>query len=317
MRKSTHVKLHSNGQMSIIDATYPLSAILALLFFIIVSIFSMTNIMLGSVFLFLAYMDCISLMPIIKIIDDCISVLFKETIARIKNNIRESFPVHGHTDFKGQAIYLFHPHGLFSLALAFHVGTTITDWPNRNSRATALSLMTDMPLIKDFTNKRTISSNYYKMKSVLQDGISLGVALGGVTEAKYIEPNKLTVVASTRKGVFKMAIETGTPIIPVLSYGENVIYRKMDSRIADFIEYFFRIRVPVPTVASWKAWFKIYKEPLENKIETYIGEPIDVGKARTPTEAEIVELRNRYIEALKGLYEKTRPADYKEELCVL
>ena len=303
--------------MSIIDATYPLSAILALLFFIIVSIFSMTNIMLGAIFLFLAYMDCISLMPIIKILDDCISVLFKDTIAKIKNNIRESFPVHGNTDFKSQAIYLFHPHGLFSLALAFHVGTTITDWPNRNSRATALSLMTDMPLIKDFTNKRIISSNYYKMKEVLQNGTSLGVALGGLAEAKYIEPKKLTVVASTRKGVFKMAIETGTPIIPVLTYGENAVYRKMDTWISDIIEYFFKISIPIPTVASWKAWFKIYKEPLENKIDTHIGEAIEVGKARTPTESEIVELRNRYIERLKELYVKTRPADYEEELCVL
>ncbi len=277
----------------------------------------MTNMMLGAIFLFLAYMDCISLMPIIKIIDDCVSVLFKDTIAKIKNNIRESFPVHGNTDFKSQAIYLFHPHGLFSLALAFHIGTTITDWPNRNSRATALSLMTDMPLIKDFMNKRIVSSTYYKMKEVLQNGTSLGVALGGLAEAKYIEPKKLTVVASTRKGVFKMAIETGTPIIPVLTYGENAVYRKLDTRISDIMEYFFKISIPIPTVSSWKAWFKIYKEPLENKIDTHIGEAIEVGKARTPTETEIVELRNRYIEALKGLYVKTRPADYEEELNVL
>jgi Diacylglycerol acyltransferase len=303
--------------MSIIDATYPLSAIVALLLFIIALLCSMTNIMMGAIFLFLAYMDCISLMPIIKILDDCISVLFKDTIAKIKNNIRESFPVHGNTYFKGQAIYLFHPHGLFSLALAFHVSSTITDWPYRNTKATVLSLMTHLPLVKDFASKRVVSSNYYTMKEVLQSGTSLGVALGGLAEAKYIEQKKLTVIASTRKGIFKMAIETGVPIIPVLTYGENAIYRKMDSRIADLIEYFFRIQVPVPTVASWKAWFKIYKEPLENKIETHIGEAIDIGKARTPTEAEIVELRNRYIEGLKELYVKTRPADYEEELYVL
>jgi hypothetical protein len=76
--------------------------------------------------------------------------------------------------------------------------------------------------------------------------------------------------------------------------------------------------VPIPTVESWKSWFKIYKEPLEHKIETHIGEAIEVGEARASvTEAEIVELRNKYIKALKQLYKETRPADYKDELVVL
>ena len=115
-----------------------------------------------------------------------------------------------------------------------------------------------------------------------------------------------------------MALETGVPIIPVLTYGENGIHQKMDSRISDVIEYFFNIHVPIPTVESWKAWFKIYREPLEKKIETHIGQSIEVGEARlSVTEAEIVELRNKYIKALKQLYKDTRPADYKDELIVI
>ena len=304
--------------MDIICTTYPVSIVFIIVATLVLFIFSFTNIFLGLTIILLAYMDCISLMPVIKLVDQLFSVLFKDNIARIKNNIRESFPVKGNKDYKGQAIFLFHPHGVFSLAHAFHVIGNITDWPYKNIRATVHTLMTTMPLVKDFKNHRIVSSNYNTMKETILDGKSLSVALGGLAETKYIESKKLTVVVSTRKGVFKMALETGVPIIPVLTYGENSIHQKMDSRISDIIEYFFKIHVPIPTVESWKAWFKIYKEPLEKKIETHIGEAIEVGEARASvTEAEIVELRNKYIKALKQLYKDTRPADYKDELFVL
>ena len=304
--------------MDIICTTYPVSIVFIIVATFILFVFSFTNIFLGFTIILLAYMDCISLMPVIKLIDQFFSVLFKDNIARIKNNIRESFPIKGNKDYKGQAIFLFHPHGVFSLAHAFHVIGNITDWPYKNIRAAAHTLMTTMPLVKDFKNHRIVSSNYNTMKETLLDGRSLSVALGGLAETKYIESKKLTVVVSTRKGVFKMALETGVAIIPVLTYGENGIHQKMDSRISDVIEYLFKIHVPIPTVESWKAWFKIYKEPLEQKIETHIGEAIEVGEARASvTEAEIVELRNKYIKALKQLYKDTRPADYNDELFVL
>jgi len=175
-----------------------------------------------------------------------------------------------------------------------------------------------MPLVKDFNNNRVVSSNYNSMKEVLLDGKSLSVALGGLAETKYIESKKITVVVSSRKGIFKMALETGVPIIPVLTYGENSIHQKMNSRLTDIVEYFLKIHIPLPSLASLKAWFKIYREPLENKIETHIGKGIEVGLAvESPTETQIANLRKRYIEGLKALYKETKPAGYKDELEIL
>jgi 1-acyl-sn-glycerol-3-phosphate acyltransferase len=151
----------------------------------------------------------------------------------------------------------------------------------------------------------------------LLDNKSLSVALGGRSEANYIEPNKMTIIANNRRGVFKLALETGAPIIPVLSYGENKAYRKMDNILIDALSYLFKFKIPIPTLTSLKDWFKIYKNPLENKIETFIGDPIEVGPAHVPTDKEIIELREKYIEALKDLYNKTKPDDYEETLEIL
>lgn len=43
------------------------------------------------------------------------------------------------------------------------------------------------------------------------------------------EPGTLRLVLKNRTGVFRMALETGTPIVPVLTYGENELFPSMDS----------------------------------------------------------------------------------------
>jgi hypothetical protein len=262
-------------------------------------------------------MDCISLTPLIKGIDQIVSVLFKDNLARIKQNIRGSFLIKGNTEFKGKAIYVFHPHGVCSLAHAFHIVGNITDWPNKNIRAAVHTLMTSMPFVKDFHNNRIVRSTYDAMKGVLLDGKSLSVALGGLSETRYLDAKKITAIVRSRKGIFKMALETGTPIIPVITYGENKIYQKMDSRISDLFEYLFKIHIPIPTLASIKSWFQIYREPLRDKIETYLGAAIEVGEPRAPTDQEVAKLRDAYVEGLRDLYRKTRPADYEAEIQIL
>jgi hypothetical protein len=305
--------------MSIFYTTYPFSIIAILAIIGIIIVFSFTNIILAGTLLSLAYMDCISLAPLIKVVDDVISVMFKNNLASIKRNINESFPLYGNKDFKGQAIFLFHPHGVFSLAHVFHVGCTITDWPYTKIKAAVHNALTSMPIMKDCMNhtNRCVASTYTDMKGVLLDGKSLSVALGGRSECKYLDPNKITAVIHPRRGIFKMAIETGVPLIPVLTYGENRIYKRMDSRVSDFLSYIFNFEFPLPTLSSLKDWSQIYKQPLENRITTYIGSAVEVGEARAPTDADIADLRDRYITAIKALYKDTHPDDYDAELEVV
>jgi hypothetical protein len=303
--------------MDFFYTTYPISALFVVGVLCLFILISFTNILLGTMIIFLAYMDCITLTPLFKCMDGVISILFKDTIQKIRANIRESFPVTYKEHTHKVAIYLFHPHGIFSLAHAFHVIGNMTDWPHKNIKAAVHYILTSMPLLKDFNNNRCVASEYGTMKAVLLDNKSLSVALGGRTEANYIHPNKMTIVVNKRRGVFKLALETGVPIIPVLSYGENKVYKKMDNIFIDAFSYVFKFSIPIPTLDSLKDWFKIYKSPLENKVETFIGDPIEVGQAHVPTDKEIIELREKYIEGLKELYKKTKPNDYEESIEIL
>jgi 2-acylglycerol O-acyltransferase 2 len=218
-----------------------------------------------------------------------------------------------------QAIYVMHPHGIFSLTHVFHVGTTCTDWPYRNVRGVAHSLLYKIPFLFDFIDERVlVNSGYHHMKQALTDGDSISMCLGNYSEGKYKEKNRITAIVKKRSGIFRLAIETGVAIIPVLSYGEQSMFQQMNT--GGFLEWLSKvtgIQLNFPDIASMKKWHSIYMKPLDEKIVTHIGEAIDVGEARIATPKEINDLRVQYIIALQKLYRDTRPADYEEEIQIV
>ena len=224
------------------------------------------------------------------------------------------FPVIGGASKQG--IYLFQPHGLFSIAHAFHVGSTMTEWPVKNIKGTIHSLLTSFPILKDIVNYNNtfVPANYQDMKGVLENGKSLSVCLGGLNESKYTDIYKMIVNIKHRKGVFRMSLETGIPLVPVITYNENQVYQRIENPFILYIESIVGLRINIPTIASVIQWFSIVKRPPSYTIPTYIGEPLDVDEAHVPTEQEIVDLRERYFAALKKLYLETRPETYTEDI---
>jgi len=291
--------------MNLILLLFPTSIIIIILFYCVFCIF-FCNIY-GVTICFLSIMKYISITPIITWINNIIYELWKNDFVRIEHNIRDTFIVKGNMTNTKQAIYLLHPHGLYSLTHAFHMNTEITNWPHRNIYCVMSHIVANAPFINDFINshKRIISSKYSMIKDTLLEKKSISMCLGNCTEGKYDDDRRITVIVKKRIGIFKIAIETGVPLIPVLSYGEQNIFKQCK---------IFGIKILHPTLSSMLNWINIYKKPLDNKIITYIGDPIEVGEARTPTSIDIHNLRNKYMEALRMLYRTTKPDDYEDEI---
>ena len=121
-----------------------------------------------------------------------------------------------------------------------------------------------------------------------------------------------TVILEKRRGIFKLALETGTPLVPVLSKGESDLCKAID--IPDILQDFlkpFDMCLPIPT---WKTFTKIMgitQNPLKDPVFTVIGEPIEVQKIEEPSEQDIAELKTRYIESLKQMYKKEMGKELK------
>jgi hypothetical protein len=277
----------------------------------------------GIIFFVCVYCGILRISPVLDILGTCISYFNPAVVSSIETNIRKSLLVEypDQPSYEGKHIFLFHPHGVLSIAYMFHLGTTITSWITRPIKATILHWLFWFPFAKEvFERLRCVPSDYSSMKAVLDEGESLGVCLGGAREILYTEPETMKLSIAKKSGVFHLALETGTPLVPVLSYGENDVFDLVRS---DWLLKFQKILLsygmclPIPTLKSCSSWFGIPWTPIPNPIRTVVGTPIEVGLAHKPTDKEVFELREKYFLALKNLYERTRPANYKEDLQII
>jgi len=238
------------------------------------------------------------------------SVLEPATFA-ISSNIRKSFPIHIPENLPKKAIYAWHPHGLYAISPFIHCCSSMSDLNIPMSLA-AHSVISSIPLINLLPiRNKLIPVNEEVMKYELFKNISVSVVPGGVKESYNITQKKLHLVLKDRKGIFRIAIDTQTPLVPVLVFGENNLFEPINSdwnkHLQKFIESCISIQFPIPSWNSLKHWFTLLRKPFEIPVKTCIGDPV------YPLPDDTIEsLRDRYIDALNNLYDTHRPADWEE-----
>lgn len=307
--------------MDLFNAGMPFSyGVLAIVFILGICLTTLFFGILVTVVLILCiYSGVIRISPILDAIGSCVNYFNPDLIDSISQNIRNSIQVdYPEGKPEGKNIFIFHPHGVLSIANTFHVGSTLTDWATRPIKATMIDSLFWLPFAKELLEKlNVVGSKYKSMKAVLDEGQSLTVCLGGVKEILYTEPNTMKLSIKNKRGVFKLALETGTPLVPVISYGENELFEILDSewlRPIQSILIQYSLYLPIPTMKSCTAWFGIPWAPLKNPILTVVGAQINVTQIAEPSDKDIFELRETYFKALNELYERTRPESYKANL---
>jgi len=268
----------------------------------------------ASVFSAVIVLSCIligmiKITPLLNLSRKLLEFFFPKLFDNIEHNIRKSYSISGNITLeKGKYIYMWHPHGAFSSSMFFHTATEFTEWPSqlKDIRCVALNIVHGFPFMAEiFERLHIIPSNYHTMKTALQDN-SISVSAGGMREMLY----KDTALLARRRGIFKMALETGTPLVPVISLGDTKLWEIV--HIPDFIQDMlepYDMCIPIPTLKSlWKS-IGLLQNPLKDPILTVIGEPIEVKQVIEPNEPQIAELRSKYIASLKQMYKKETGRD--------
>jgi hypothetical protein len=247
------------------------------------------------------WLGMIRITPLIDFLQRICTAIFPDQILAIKRNIRESFKIRGELK-PGKYIYMWHPHGLFAYSQFLHIGTDLTVWPEhlRNVQGTALAALFSLPFVGEISEKfGGVPTEYHAMKNVLVRGKSLSLAPGGMREVLYKD---LTTILKKRRGIFKMALETGTPLVPVLSIGENEIFSSINlpSWIQDILEP-YDMCITIPSLKTFVKWYRIMTYPLKNPVISVLGQPLPVKQIENPTKKDIDDLREKYIIRLKEL----------------
>ncbi len=271
------------------------------------------SIFTGVVLLILIYSGSIRILPLFEFI--------QPFLPNFSGELKNSFQVKNYLkkEYK-QQIILFHPHGAFSASFFFHTMTDVTEFPEqlKKGKKTVLRYLYWLPFGKEILdNLGTIPNRYKEMKKVLDSGENLLVIPGGVREMYECRPFELHLKLKDRTGVFRLALETGMPLVPVLSYGENELYSLADlpflRKVQDWLQKFDLI-LPIPSYTSIQKWYSILQGSYKNPIQTVIGDAIEVQKKINVTSEDILMLKQKYMDALEELYSKTKPENYGEKI---
>jgi hypothetical protein len=278
----------------------------------------------ASAVLFLCiYTGILRITPLFQFIQQVIHGIFPLQEKQLRRSIQTMFRVESKTEIdKKPYILLFHPHGAFSVSYFFHTMTRLTNWPIslRGGKACVLRYLYWVPFGQEILDGLGgVPNKYVAMKEVLEGNQSLYVIPGGIREMYDTKPGEMRVKILQRKGVFRLALETGTPLIPVLTYGENELYTLLKNphfnRLQNFLKQWDLI-LPIPSWSSVKRWLGLCVGEVKHVLQTVIGEPVEVSKMSVVTDEAINTLQLQYIQALKQLYKTTKPSSYAEELFV-
>ena len=99
-------------------------------------------------------------------------------------------------------------------------------------RCLAASFVFYIPIYRDIALAAGIvdASRYVTRDLLNKKRHSIALCPGGATEALYAGAGRHTLYIKSRLGFVRMAMQTGTPIVPVYSFGENDTYDILDAK---------------------------------------------------------------------------------------
>ena len=256
--------------------------------------------------IFCIYIGVIRIAPLCNYMNTLIHTWFPHTISNIKTNLYKSFQMSGNTSLQEKPyIFMWHPHGVFPTTLFLHTCTTVTNAPTviQRAKTIAFSGLKWVPFADECIRELldVLYSDYESMKQALLKNTSISLYPGGMREMLHED----SVLLSRRRGIFKMALETGTPLVPIVSIGETRIFQMYS--LPQWIQDLFKpydACIGIPTLKTIQKYINMVWNPLKDPIISVIGDPILIEKVESPTEMQISDLRSKYIETLKRMYKQ-------------
>lgn len=133
--------------------------------------------------------------------------------------------------------------------------------------------------------------------------------VGGAQEALYARPGIYRLVLNKRKGFAKIAIQTGASIVPVFSFNEVEVYdqpsNEPGTKLRSFQEFCKKWTGIAPAIFIGRGFFQYSFGliPRRHPITTVVGAPIDAVQNGAPTNEQIDELHEKFVDALQKLFE--------------
>ncbi|KAF4705264.1 diacylglycerol O-acyltransferase 1 [Perkinsus olseni] len=171
-----------------------------------------------------------------------------------------------------------------------------------------------MPFMREMILREgVIDSSARTIKQYLSvPGQAVVLVLGGAAEALDTKAGRYVLTIRRRKGFFRIAIQKGAPLVPSFGFGENDLWdtslqpvsaTSWVRRLQDWM--YKKLTFSTPIFSGRGVFtYNFGMLPFRRPVYTVVGEPIEVTQKDHPTSDDIEALKERYITALRALFDK-------------
>lgn len=237
---------------------------------------------------------------------------------------RDFFPVKlvKTVDLPPDQNYLFaaYPHGILSSGVFASFATDALKFEDifegLKSYPCTLNLMFRLPVIREYVLASGLNSVSEKSINWILGSPGKGraavVVVGGAAEALYNKPGTYKIILEKRKGFCRLALENGSPLVPVFSFGETDLFEQVYAEEGSLLESFqtwFKKKTGVAPVLFFGRGIFNYSFgilPRRKPVTVVVGKPIQVEKVENPTREQINELHKKFRESLVALFNEQK-----------
>ena len=195
------------------------------------------------------------------------------------------------------------PHGVLPFANLLSI-PAINTFGYRHFLGGGASVVAHTPFLRYMTWYGFIEVSAKSITKALDEGSCVGLVPDGIAGIFRCTAEDEVVVLKKRKGIAKLALRTGHPIVPAYSIGNTaafsawfdpfgILERLSRAAQASFFVYWGRYYLPIPRRAN---------------ITMLLGPPIKVEKVAEPTDAQVDEVHERLLKEMKELFDTHKAA---------
>ena len=195
------------------------------------------------------------------------------------------------------------PHGVLPFANVLSI-PAINTFVFRHFVGAGASVVPRTPFLRYMSAFGLIDASAKTIAKTLDAGTCVGLAPDGIAGIFRCTSADEVVVLKHRKGVAKLALRTGHPILPAYSVGNTAAFsawfdpfglleRLSRAAQASFFIYWGRFGLPIPRRAN---------------ITMLVGRPILVDKVEAPTDEQVDRVHQRLLTEMAELFEEHKAA---------
>ncbi|PKI84565.1 Dga1p [Malassezia vespertilionis] len=214
-------------------------------------------------------------------------------------------------------LFAYHPHGIIGFGAVTSFATEACGFgkmfPGITMHVLTLASNFNMPLYREillglgFCSVAKVACERILRKG---PGNAILIVVGGAQESLNSRPGELNLTLKRRFGFVRVAIRTGSDLVPVLAFGENDIYMQAENNSGSWLYWFQQkfksiFMFTIPLIVGRGVMPQHYGIfPYMRPIHVVVGRPIQVPHLANPKNEVVAEVHAQYIRALQGLYDE-------------